>query len=897
MGFLDEILSRLDDGKVRFAFPSEVAAASALVAALEASGRRALPARRFVGWDAFKAELFAGDERRRPSSKALRSLFARALLAENAEAPFLRSVVPPSAAAASLRFARSVAAALPALDALPPGTGGSLGDWAEIRRRYEAFMDARGLYEAAWLGRAPAASAGRWLLLYPDLTEDWDRYAEAVAAMPSVELILAASLGSEPVPASRHGTVVEEVRAMLVDIRRRVGAGEDPASMMISVAAPDAALPVLEREARVAGVRLDVREGAPLADGTGGRLLSDILALAGDRMPFDALRRLLLDASRPWKEPEAARRLLGRVIARHVVARLPGGPDPWEATLAADEEARRLYRGLKTAARRVTGAPGFRSLRVAFDAFRRAFLDEERWSPRQDDELARCIAVLDELTEAAEAAGLPGDEAPGAAEAFRAMLEDTRYLAVPDSGGVPVYRFPVAAGAMPAVHYVINLCQGAAEAAARPLSFLRADERERLGAGDRDFSAGLVRLLSISGGDTFLSYSEDGPDGVRPPHPALRAKPGLAYDRATWPPSLEAEGLVPGRVFPLEAASAQAALTTVFPAKGRDWSSGVPEAPARLGPAVAEAVRAFEYRDGRPSLTSTSMDEYSTCAFRRVYRRVLRLEPVESGLSFIDNLLLGSLYHDAFERLLGPMARDGLCFVWPEASGESARPSAEAAKAAREATLGSLAAREGPVAAALVAAQGPALSRAFARAAAVLTQAADGSTPLFVDDEELKTLLADGSLELRGRPDLVCEREDDDGGRLVRIFDYKKRRVPSKASLAPLGDGSLEELQIPVYAILAEDAGLRPEAASYLSIEGYDGKGSSLCLVFGPDKAKPALSEDERRLLRPAVEAAARATARLLETGTVFIPATRDRERVCAECDLRPVCRARYAVR
>ena len=224
---LAEVVARLDDPAARFAFPSEVAASSILAAALEATGRKALPARRFIGWDAFKSEVFAGDMRGRPSSKAIRAIFARTLALENAQDPFLRSVVPVSAAAASVRFAPSIASALPALRSIPDGRGDHVAEWREIRRRYEAFMSERGLYEAAWLGREAARVRDRWFLVYVDLTEDWDDYAEAVSALPGAGVMLSAEADDRPVPAARFGTVVEEIRAVLLTIRDAVEAGTE----------------------------------------------------------------------------------------------------------------------------------------------------------------------------------------------------------------------------------------------------------------------------------------------------------------------------------------------------------------------------------------------------------------------------------------------------------------------------------------------------------------------------------------------------------------------------------------------------------------------------------------------------------------------------------------------
>lgn len=908
---LELVLERLDDRNTRFVFPSEIAASSMLVAALAASGRKALSSRRFIGWDAFKAEVFAGVAEGRPSTKAIRSIFARMLAADNAHSPFLTSIVPMQAASASLRFARSIAAALPSLRSVPEGPGSQLADWRELRSRYQAFMLDRGLYEASWLGRNAAGSNEKWLLLYPDLTEDWMDYQEAACSMPDGTLVLSGELGTEPVPAARFGTVVEELRAVLLTIREAVSKGADPAGIIISAAAPESVLPILEREAAVAGVPLDIREGRPLSEGSGGRLLSDAIAVSRSRMSFQSLRRLLLDASRPWKESDTARRLLAIGIAKHIVAPLPDGDDVWETSIGNDEAARRLYRGLRTACSRIAGAKGFRSLRSAFDAFRRAFLDESAWSPGQNDEIARCLLVLDELEEASLAAGLLPDTIPNAADAYLECLEDTRYLPVSESGGIAVYRFPVAAGSKPDMHFVVNLAQGAAVAAARPLSFLRSDVRDGLGAKDLDISSGLIRLLAHSGSRVFLSYSEDGPDGVRPPHPAIIASApstlGMGYEREAWLPSREADALSMEEAFPSQVSSAQAALQTIF-RDSNDWALGIPEAPIAMAQSSAEAIKQAMNHDGRLRLSATSISEYRSCAFRRVFTSQLAVRPVDSGLSFIDNRLLGQIYHEAFGRLLEPLANAGLSIIAPSlasqtghegaslAAGETARPSdADIEKAMREA-IEAVARERGPMAGLLVGSAEPILLWHFKRASASLLSVLDGQIPVMVDDKSLSARLETLNLELYGRPDLICVSAADESRSRATIVDYKKSRIPTKAELEPGEDGSASAIQIPAYAFLAESAGFKPEAAYYLSIEGAGPPNKGLLLVFGPGP-KPVLSDDMMPLLKPALERAAAAAADIVNRGIVFVPAMRDRAKVCQLCDLRAVCRTHYMVR
>lgn len=301
------VLGELEDGRCRFVFPSEVAARSWLERILVATGRAALPGRRFVSWDAFKSARFPGPEGARPCSKLVRGLFARSLMADNAKAPFLRSVVPPDRADASPRFARTVASALPALRRLPEGSGEGLADWRLIRERYAAFLAERGLYEASWNPRAAAPGAERWILFYPDLTEDWADYEDAVRAMPDAKVIDASTLSPEPVPSTSFVTLVDEIRAVLLKIRESIEGGVDPCDIAITVAAPDSALPVLQREAAVAGIPLDARDAYALADSAGGRLMADLVDVARSGRSFEALRRLLLDLSRPWNDPEAVK--------------------------------------------------------------------------------------------------------------------------------------------------------------------------------------------------------------------------------------------------------------------------------------------------------------------------------------------------------------------------------------------------------------------------------------------------------------------------------------------------------------------------------------------------------------------------------------------------------------
>lgn len=947
------VMAGLGDSELVFVFPSEVAARRRLEWALGASGRRALPLDRFISWDAFKSIAFPGPDGAEPVSSALRAVFARALMARNAAEPFLQELVPAEASAASPRFARAVAGALPALGGLEglKSNGRLVRDWRSVAERYAAFLEGRGLYEPGWNRRTAVALRRRYLLICPELTTDWQEYEPGLAwaawdggrayadgprpAAGSVYVLREADLAREPslenegtradsdragadgadprAPAVAYETSVDEVRAALLRIRRAIADGYDPADIIISLAAPDSILALLEREARVLGLTLDRREGRPLAQSAAGRLFADLVAVARSDFSFEAARTLLLDRSRPWKDSVAPEALIDLAVRKHILTSVPG-VDMWEASMGPrDRDERSLYRALKRSTAALASARGFRALREAFDAFRFAFLDDEGWAAAQDDELARVLRELDELIEAEEAAGLGPD--PNAASSFSERLAETRYLPAGGGEGISVYRFPVAAGAMPALHLVLNLSEAAAQVASRPLSFLRDDEREALGARDRDISDGLVRLLSISGNETVLSYAERGPDGVRPPHPALRPRAPDASDSA-WLPKADLDR--PGKLaFPAQKRSALAALKTVFRGPGPDWSEARPDAPDALEPAAAARAAERLRRDGVVAVSNKLLDELARCPFKRLFERYLRIEAQETGLSFVDGPMIGRLYHRCFELLFAPMASRGVAVSAGAEAGERPLPDPAALPEALDRAIAEAGLEDGAFAAMVHRASRSSYLRDLGRALDALRPALDGLVPYLVEAQPRDARFeVDGkALAYTGRMDLVCveraaagsgPKADRDarvpaaeaGPRGACIVDYKKRGLPSHAELRLGEDGELGRFQIPGYALLCREAGLDPRAAYYLSVEGNGtDRKKRLVVAIGDDPKEAAMTPDG---LEPALAALKRAAARAadsIERGIVFLPSEADQETACDGCGLRPVCRVRYATR
>ncbi|MBU0956386.1 MAG: PD-(D/E)XK nuclease family protein [Spirochaetes bacterium] len=943
------ILTKLGDANTVFVFPSDLAAADALTEALRHSGRAALPLQRFISWDNFKNKVFAGNQQKRPSSSLLRLFFARSLLLRNQRKPFLNSILPREQAAASLNFVRHVAKALPALGSLPAGLDGRkpsplLAEWLLIRQEYSSFMAEKELYEAAWEVREAESDGNSYILFFPDLTDDWQDYAPALRDSAYCNCRLysewqdgqtgAEKTGSEMtamLAATRFPSALAEIRAVLLQIRQVVAKGLHPADILISIADLEQLRPVLEREAAVIGIPLDIREAGPLADSCGGRLLRDLLDTALTDCSFTAMRRLLLDKARSFRQADCIRRLMQLGLDKHILASIPDlEGDIWLASMdSRDRDLADCYRKIRNTGRKLLQANSFAAVREAYDAFRKEFIDGEQWSDLQNDELARCILVLEELEDTARELGLAVVE--GAAELWFQQLEDSPYLPLARSSGIPVHRFRVSAGCNPALHFVLNLNEQATRIEARKLSFLREDERVLLAGEDRDLSEGILRLLALSGRRVYLSFAVEGPAGIRPPHPLLQLQDspaGAAEDRGSpallpfcpeeWLPLLERSGppqaapaatetsqtCIPG-IFPLQQRSIRAAFASSLRKPEKDLAEGKTEDPVRLADDIREILLTKKNRDEWLHLSTSLVESYTNCAFRCVYERLLHIRPIDTSLNFLDNLMIGKLYHSILQETFRPLHEQQLRVIQAAAEGETARPADNDLEIATQTALQAFSREHGPFAGLLAEAMLPLLRLRLQRSLDSIRTLMDNYIPFINDQDELYMSLPESRVRLEGRPDLVCREptaEPNAADFMVRIIDYKKNSLPSLKELK-LHDGELGKLQIPVYIMLLEQAGAAVEAAWYCSIESAieennkkSGKTNDIVLAFGENE-KCALHPAELEEIRQAVASQCAAVADHFRAGDIFTPSHSQLETNCRNCELRPVCRRHHTVR
>jgi len=892
--WIESILAgAIADRSTSFVFPSQAAADSWARRSPSLFGVGAVETERFLGWDRFKESLLSRRRAERPADRVSRALWAAGTIARQAERPFLHRLLGPFAPSAA--FEGFLARLTPSLAAIPPSASGSgdeiLEDLARLRSDYAAFLAEHRLFEPSWEELPRPAPDSKYIIIAPELMEDFERCAAALEGVPEIEL--------RPLPRPETPALYgfpnafEELRWVFLEIARALDEGERPEDIAVTLPALKDAAPHVLAAARRAGVPVALREGEPLAASPYGRLLGALSDCSRAGFAFEETKALLLDRFVSWKGElrEAARDLIRFGIEHHAIAPYVDAGrrvDVWEESFAlcasgGELDLRAFYRRLRKAVLGVTGAKNFRSLEGAIMAFREAFLDESAWGEEELARVQRCMVELGALAREEEELGGSG-LVPDPFGLFLRSLGELRYVSRSFEPAVSVYPYRVSALAAVKRHFVLGCSQEGTELRYATVPFLRDDQKERLGLADRDASEHFAAAYALDSGARF-SYAAEGIGGWSAPAPFFlgaaggSSKPGLPPDfeavRARDP--LRAEALAWKSGSPLPAALLgfqKAAAEDAAPSLG-DKGGDFGEAGTRAGARAREAVLGRRRAEGGAlRLSATQLEEYLACPFAWLLKRGLGLEQEASGPGFFDARLAGEMAHAAIGKLFARIAETG---VFSSARLELYRSFVPEAVSS---VLPEFERREGPFLLPMFSAYAPLLEDRLSRLVEAESWMEGWETGDF--ERSLEKAYPGLGAILEGRVDRAARRGDG-----FAIIDYKKRNLPKPKELlaeAPNG-GALAKLQIAAYVDLCESELGRVERAAYWSIED-----AKRLVVVGPEGLR---DRDGYASELEVFETALAAVARGLSEGNFGVaPPGGDG---CENCGWTAVCRSRYA--
>lgn len=550
----------LDKNSV-FIFNTDIAANSWTDFIVRQDGKdgwpRSVALERFLAWDAFKGQaLKSKDEGRAAVPSLLRKLFARGLLerikgGEN----FFERLINSDYKENALSFTDWISGLLPSLGrwrALADKfikDGRFIGerdnpenrDLLRLYEEYSSFLDERGLFEPSWQkSRFDPSGGKRYIIFFPELLDDFDEYKEVLEEAQKAGLASLVKLPQEKeeIRADYWSSTRLELRMAALKILEAQKDGTDWNDMALCVPDIENLRPYVERELGLYKIPFWTRSGIKLGKTGAGRVFRKIQDCAQSAFSYQSVRSLVLDANIPWKDPKEMEILvrLGKEAKCLVQYTDNDGKlvDPWLLDLtegakkdAGENEflnAKVFYKSLKEAARRMTDAKSFLSIKEGWKKFEEAFiLPKDQISEDANNILSRCVTLLDELADLEKDYPEIANSRIETYSFFLNEIENTQYQTKQKKGGVSVFDYKVSAQAAIKKQFVINASQDKITVQKTALNFLPPKERALLiDDKDADHSESYARSYAICS-ESLFSAAQKALDGFAIPHSALTA--------------------------------------------------------------------------------------------------------------------------------------------------------------------------------------------------------------------------------------------------------------------------------------------------------------------------------------------------------------------------------------
>ncbi len=944
-GLIERIIKRyIEDNRVVFVFPTEIAADMWQERALDFHPCAVLPDERFLPWDRFKSIHAAKAETGKAEiHERMRALYAENLAERNASAakkgkPLLQFAIPPEFAESASLFSSWIASVLPHLALFEErrerfGTAAQLADAEDrdiafIFEDYKAFLERSSLFEANYCRRFEV-SGKKHIIFFYEAIEGFSAYAAALNPayfsgeandLPYAEnladftAVSAPPFSGENAQFKQHADFREEFRQVALKIESLFMRGESADTIAVSISNAEVSEPYLIRELATRSIPTRLRFGRALAETHAGRIFPRIQQCKAEDFSFNAVKKLLSIKSIAWLSPELPASLIQFGIENRCLCswREDGKLiDIWEnafnlAGRNTDFRIREWYLKLKKNVLALTSAKTFAAARSAWFIFRDSLLDMEKMGYNAGEgktwenlEIGRCIKELDALVEIEKA--FPELTPRNPFSFFVSRLKKTRYVPQSKMGGVSVFKYKDAAASPFKFHFITGITQEDATALHSELKFLRKDKREQLASLDEDASEPLFSsyMDGADSGGVFFSAALRGVDGYKTVHSAFNACATKDEEEPLLPDPLEMEERQerPPRAYPTQKAGFEAysflnadkATRFSFLKKGFEGNASdnaltlIKERIAKVQKTPARQVR----------VSATDLKDFSTCPAKWLMKKALKLEKREFSpeLDIIDAGERGSIFHEVVEKLYKFIKEKDGAFL-SSCAELYLNKAEEIIPAAMEEALG-YSGMKNP----LAEPASPALAARLKEGVEALinTDCAllDGFVPVMTEN---KLYFSAGGMEFFGIIDRISKSV---GGNSTVIVDYKTGGYPTVKAYEP-ADGKIEDFQMPFYVFLCREA-LKMSVTQawffsvkdqkYVPILNTD-DGNIEAKAFS--RSKPFKSAEEFEAAIDAMRAEAAAFAEAINAASFSAKGVYTE--TCQACDFRAVCRRAYAV-
>lgn len=680
-----------------FVFPSSVAADLWAKKVMESDKVPVLNRQRFIVWDVFKENfLSVRDYSKKPVSSLVRSFFAKKITAENRKVPFLSKLIPIEYAEDSGIFADWLGKLLPQLKNFEKLVSGKSRnqlekDLLEILRLYGDFLKENNLFEPSWEKtpfrdnvffpvRNPA-----FYIVFPETLSDFREYESLLNSGNNIRFLpVTGFFPDNPGKLFEFRDTRQEIEFITCLLLQYHHEYRIPfEEMAVSIPSVEDNSEYLLRELRLKNIPYSVRIGKPLGFTSIGRFFSLVYNCYNENYSFASLKALLLNRVIPWKDRTVIEDLISFGIEMHCVTSWKENEKPvdiWKAAFSCrpkfwnedwefrKEQLKMWFKGFSGHLEALAGARSFKNLLTAYMIFRQEFFDTAAFSPEENLIMGRCIEKLEELINLEQ--DYPDLITGNPCKDFVSVLNEGVYVPQESAGGVNIFPYRVAAGSPYTLHIVFGANQDDCTVVYPGLDGIPSVEKSILCAGDKnpDTDVSVPFFLSYILGSTleknknlplpgavFTSATETF-NGYKIPHVYFQDS-----EKNTWTDfGLDSwslfrkekqfildDGAEIKKLFPVQ----QSGFLSWYRRKTVSGNDSLLRTPFKDAPEIYSFLQNTKrFRGGDVVVSQSDLKEFYKCPASWFFRKFLRIEEMNLDSMLADEKNIGTAVHGILEK-------------------------------------------------------------------------------------------------------------------------------------------------------------------------------------------------------------------------------------------------------
>lgn len=897
-----------------FIFPTQNAADFWADRTVKYTSVKAVATERFLAWDDFKGSSIRSQNQDKNSiPSAMRKIFSKILIEENAKAPFLKNLITPEYADSASNFTNWIASILPGLatwkrqfDLKKLSADDEDSDLLELYKRYSDFLDTNGLFDPAWESPPFKKDGNTYILFFPEILSDWFEYKELLESTDDIKIIHLNEKNYQQASVKMFNNSRTELTNVALKIRELHEEKSIPWSE-IAVSVPDLEnyAPYIKREFELYEIPYVLKMARALTDNSAGAFFSMAQECVSTDFAYESVKNLLLNTQLPWIEGLPINRFISYGQNNHCICSYEYNNekiDIWKNSLKKnyDKEVETFYKEFSGSLKKLVLSKSFSQIRDNYFIFRNTFFDMQNCPEQSDRIISRCISELGSLIDLEKA--FPENELENPYSFFISYLSETKYLEQNKNNGVSILPYKTAAAAPFDCHIIIDASQKSLSVLYKELPFLNDEKRKKLfglNYEDSNSSKEFIQLYCMNSmkekpfftcsSKTFTGYSQSSSyltleDFVKCTDEKILYKNDFYNDEKSW--------LLKNNKSP--------ELLTSIQKKGYDfWSfcQNLKKSDIALSSIekINEAVTAKRIKDSMICISPTVLNSFFKCPRQWLFNSISKLTEENTEAELVKKTELGDLYHRVFELYCNELKNKNLLIscTGEGLSEENTKILEEAIKSAIDESKKSFLTGE------LLEATETALSQLLVNS---ITSFSDTFNGCKVIATEESYSYSDSNILFEGRID--CLLLDPEAEEYI-LVDFKSRKIPERHYLNPEDDFSLplEEQDLPdfqmpfyIYLLRMQKKPLKIENCCFYNVTKSEAVPVSGISIYKRKKKRTEVSPcDFESVINKMLECTQRYAQRIKENNFSVNEKVQDFQ-TCTSCYYKAVCRRTFTV-